>query len=321
MKSPPPSLNPRGLTQLALSGLQTAGRPAAGLWDYSVDYTRPPLSPRGTRRRGWGGNDGEPPGLQPPQLSAGLPPVTNFPATRIKAASCPRRGRLSRYAASRRPSPGCQLSRGPSALSPGTRASPVPASPGPGAKLLPKLATASPTKPRRRGPPAGTCAPGAAPNPPTRRGPVRDHDGSHGASAPDTARAPARSPTPGWGLSSPPCPAPPSPLSPDSGRQGPGHAHQRKPRCRTPRRPAPPVAPRAAPRGSGQLSRESCRLVQRKEKGRGEGGGGPWRGSVVWPPPPSLTHSPETRMGGGRERRGGGRNQPVAAHSGSARSY
>lgn len=266
MKSPLPNLNPRGLTQLAPSGLQTAGRPAAGLRDDSVDYTRPPLSPRGTRRRGWGGNDGEPPGLQTAQLSAGHPHIGGeLPAPRppepIRSFKTPLAGMPALQGAQRSLSEDPRLSgsrqsqpRGETATETGHR---VP------------YKTEAPRSPRRnvrpeRPAPNSPLLAAARPEPTTGA-----TERAHLASAPDTARAPARSPAPSWGLSSPPCPAPPSPLSPDSGRPGPGHAHQRKPGCRTPRRPAPPVAPRAATQGSGQLSRETCRLVHRKEKGQG----------------------------------------------------
>lgn len=96
----------------------------------------------------------------------------------------------------------------------------------------------------------------------------------------------------------PPCPPAPRACAPTPARGRKVRPGAREPHLRLPAR---------APWRSGQLSPESRRLRLTKQKG----GGGRYGGGVVWRPPPSVTHSPETPMGGGRERCKRRREEPA----------
>lgn len=109
-------------------------------------------------------------------------------------------------------------------------------------------------------------------------------------------------------LSPPPPLSPPTPPTrlacPPGMRTNPGPgAESPRPGAREPHL----WLPARAPRRPGQLSPESRRLRLKKQKG----GGGRYGGGVVWRPPPSVTHSPETPMGGGRERCKRRREEPA----------
>lgn len=221
---------------------------------------------------------------------------------------------------------GGSLPSWPVLLSPQTRASPVPTSPSPGTKLPPKPArsvlppapplTEAPRSPH--GDPGGSRAP-LTPCPtlthwphlgPTLRGPTEPVRALTWRAHLTPRRPPARSQGLGWGRLLPLLSLLPLlPLLPTTG-PAPGHAHQRGGGAgslrASPERPTCCVPDGLL--GALALALGSCRLRRRKQGGRGGRGS---VGVVCWPPP-SVTHSPETRMGGG------GRTQPCFPHPASA---